>query len=36
MEPFNRNNIKTTRDLAYTAAERFGDEPFMRWYEKNL
>lgn len=34
MEPFNRNNIKTTRDLAYTAAEQFGDEPFMRWYER--
>lgn len=33
MEPFSRNNVKTTRDLAYTAAQRFGDEPFMRWYE---
>lgn len=25
-----RNLIKTTRDLLYSAAERFGDEPFMR------
>lgn len=30
MEQFDRTKIKTTRDLAYTAAERFGDEPFIR------
>ncbi len=28
--PFSRTNIKTLRDLVYTAAERFGDEPFFR------
>jgi long-chain acyl-CoA synthetase len=30
METFSRDRIKTTRDLVYTAAERFGDEPFLR------
>ncbi len=30
MEPFSRDKIKTTRDLAYTAAERFGDDTFVR------
>lgn len=30
---FDRKNIGTMRDLVYTAAERFGEEPFMRWYE---
>lgn len=30
MEPFDRSLIKTTRDLLYTASERFGDDPFMR------
>ena len=30
MEPFSREKIKTMRDLVYTAAERFGDEPFIR------
>lgn len=34
METFSRDNIKTIRDLAYTAAERFGDETFMRWCVK--
>ena len=27
---FSRDNIKNMRDLAYTAAERFGDETFIR------
>ncbi len=30
MEQFDRNRIKTIRDLVYTASERFGDEPFLR------
>lgn len=30
MAVFSRDRIKTTRDLLYTASERFGDEPFMR------
>lgn len=34
MEPFSRDKIKTAKDLLYTAAERFGDEPFMRWCVK--
>lgn len=34
MEPFSRENVKTIRDLVYTAAERFGDETFMRWCVK--
>ena len=34
MEPFPRERIKNMRDLAYTAAERFGDEPFIRVREK--
>lgn len=29
-QQFDRNKIKTMRDLAYTAAERFGDETFIR------
>ena len=32
--PFARENIKTLRDLVYTAAERFGDDPFFRTREK--
>ena len=28
--PFARENIKTLRDLVYTGAERFGDDPFFR------
>jgi len=31
---FDRNNIRTMRDLVYTAAERFGDETFMMWNKK--
>lgn len=27
---FSRDNIKTLRNLVYTAADRFGDEPFFR------
>ena len=27
---FSRENIKTLKDLVYTAADRFGDEPFFR------
>lgn len=30
MEQFDRSLIKTTRDLVYTAAQRFGDDPFLR------
>ncbi len=30
MEAFPREKIKTTRDLLHTAAERFGDSPFLR------
>lgn len=30
MEVFSRNNIRTMRDLVYTASERFGDDPFVR------
>lgn len=32
--PFARENIKTLRDLVYTASERFGDDPFFRTREK--
>ncbi len=31
---FSRDNIKNMRDLAYTAAERFGDETFIRTRDK--
>lgn len=31
---FARENIRTMKDLVYTGAERFGDDPFMRWYVK--
>lgn len=31
---FNRENIRTIKDLVYTAAERFGDETFMSTYAK--
>ncbi len=30
MDNFSRSNIKTIRDLVYTAAQRFGDDPFVR------
>lgn len=31
---FARTNIRTMKDLVYTAAQRFGDDSFMRWKEK--
>lgn len=34
MEAFSRDAIKTMRDLVYTAADRFGDEPFVRSYAR--
>lgn len=31
---FGRENVKTIRDLVYSAAERFGDDPFVRYAVK--
>lgn len=35
MEIFSRENVKTIKDLVYTAAQRFGDESFVRSAVRN-